>query len=398
MNKRLYLFSAVYPYNIYGDNFLEREMYYHFKEFEEVIIIPYRQETEKLKTLPRNCKVLPPILGEKKSFIFRSFFSFSGFRLLIPDFFKHKVFLNRRKFKVWVKAYSFLNNLCNRKDIRDIGKNITSDDVCYFYWGKWGNLLSVAWRGRSHFVSRFHGEWDLWEESSGGYTPLREKVAASLDFAAFISKKGENYFNNRYSTKRTLFAPLGSEDIGISKKSSDGIIRVFTCSNVIPLKRVDLIFECINKFAEKHKVEWTHIGGGTDFEKLKDIVENNHIRQLKPLLLGMQDHSVVIDFYRTQPVDLFMNLSTIEGVPVSIMEALSCNIPVVATNVGGVSEIVTEETGVLVTSNPTVEEVVNAMEKAIYGEYTPRIFWNAHYNADINYSWFAKELSKIVNT
>ena len=226
------------------------------------------------------------------------------------------------------------------------------------------------------------------------------KVAKDANIPALylISKKGENYFNNRYSTKRTLFAPLGSEDIGISKKSSDGIIRVFTCSNVIPLKRVDLIFECINKFAEKHKVEWTHIGGGTDFEKLKDIVENNHIRQLKPLLLGMQDHSIVIDFYRTQPVDLFMNLSTIEGVPVSIMEALSCNIPVVATNVGGVSEIVTEETGVLVTSNPTVEEVVNAMEKAIYGEYTPRIFWNAHYNADINYSLYAKELSKIVNT
>lgn len=55
--------------------------------------------------------------------------------------------------------------------------------------------------------------------------------------------------------------------------------------------------------------------------------------------------------YSEHPVDVFINLSTNEGVPVSIMEAISFDIPIVATDVGGTSEIVTDETGILVSSN-----------------------------------------------
>lgn len=395
MSKRLFLFTAVYPYCIYGDNFIEREMDYLLNEFEEIVIIPYCKEVEERKELSSKCRVLPPVLDSKSKFIWKGLYSYEGMRLLFPELLRHKTFANHKKFLVWVKAYSFLNNLCNRKDIREIGDNLNPNDVCYFYWGKWGNMLSVVWQGKAHFVSRFHGEWDLWEESSGNYTPLREKVASCLDFAAFISKKGERYFLNRYNIKRTLFAPLGSVDFGVSRKSTDGIVRIFTCSNVIPLKRVDLIFDCINKYSENHSVEWTHIGGGDDLQGLVDYVSSKCHKNLNAKLLGIQDHSVVVQYYQNNPIDLFINLSTIEGVPVSIMEALSCNVPVVATDVGGVCEIVTEETGVLVDANPSVNDVVAAIEKALTNNFTPREFWDAHYNADRNYSSFAQELSNL---
>lgn len=40
-------------------------------------------------------------------------------------------------------------------------------------------------------------------------------------------------------------------------------------------------------------------------------------------------------------------MSDSEGIPVSIMEAMSFGIPVIARNVGGMSEIVNEENGLL---------------------------------------------------
>ena len=43
-------------------------------------------------------------------------------------------------------------------------------------------------------------------------------------------------------------------------------------------------------------------------------------------------------------IDLFINTSSSEGVPVSIMEALSVGIPIIATDVGGTKEIVTKTT------------------------------------------------------
>jgi glycosyltransferase involved in cell wall biosynthesis len=53
-------------------------------------------------------------------------------------------------------------------------------------------------------------------------------------------------------------------------------------------------------------------------------------------------------YYSINTVDLFINVSSSEGVPVSIMEAMSFGIPVIATAVGGTPEIVSEKTGWLI--------------------------------------------------
>ena len=60
---------------------------------------------------------------------------------------------------------------------------------------------------------------------------------------------------------------------------------------------------------------------------------------------------------------MFINLSSSEGIPVSIMEAQSFGIPVIATNVGGSGEIVVSETGVLVDENRTEASVLLSLNK-----------------------------------
>ncbi len=395
MKHNLYIFSAVYPYNIMGDCFLEDELEYISRYFDSIIIIPYTWETDSKKGIPDNYSVLPPILSNKFSFILKGIFSFTGFKLLFPELFNLKVFTSRKRLITWIKAYSFMNNLCHRNDIMGIGDNLSKNDVCYFYWGKWSNLLSVLWKGKTNIVSRFHGEWDLWEESSGGCVPLRSQVADSLDIAVFISKKGEKYFKERYRTKRTVYAPLGSRDFGVSEKSTDGIIRILSCSSIYPLKRVSMIYDCVNRFAASHEVLWTHIGGGEDELTLKERIKNTANSNLKATITGIKPHDYVVDYYQHNQVDLFINLSTSEGIPVSIMEAISCGIPVVATNVGGNSEIVTDETGVIVSDNPSIEEVCKAIEIVLNHNYDTRSFWNSYYNADVNYSRFALELNNL---
>ena len=55
--------------------------------------------------------------------------------------------------------------------------------------------------------------------------------------------------------------------------------------------------------------------------------------------LGAMPHSKVLEYYQTHYTDLFIQASRSEGIPVSIMEALSYGTPVLATNVGGVAEL-----------------------------------------------------------
>ena len=94
-------------------------------------------------------------------------------------------------------------------------------------------------------------------------------------------------------------------------------------------------------------------------------------------------------------MDMFINVSANEGVPVSIMEAISYDIPVVATNVGGTSEVVTPETGLLLSSNPSPKEIKEAMLKINTLNLSPREFWARNYNADVNYRSFAQMLSEL---
>jgi glycosyltransferase involved in cell wall biosynthesis len=326
-------------------------------------------------------------------------FNWSVFRKMMPELYKEKVIFDKAKLAVWLKGLAESNVIMNSKSIHRIGRLLLPDDVCYFYWGKWSNIISVFWKGRCHLVSRFHGTGDLWEDIYNEYFPLRKKVLKALDFAIFISKSGEHYFQQKYPGCKTLYSPLGTVSVGVPLPKKDEIVRVVSCSTIIALKRVYLIFRSLN-LLDDLQIEWTHIGGaivGDDslYKELNNEIAADKKEHLKVNLVGSLPHDKVMEYYAEHPFDIFINMSTSEGVPVSIMEALSCNIAIVATNVGGTCEVVTPETGVLVSPNPTEQEVAKAIRKCLKTNLAPRKYWETHFDADNNYNSFAQFLSSL---
>lgn len=388
---KLYLFTATFPFGT-SETFLEDEIIYLCDSFDTVEIIPFSSKGTNVRTVPKNCIVNAPVYqGSTIKRYICGLFHIKTFRLYLNDFFKCRVYTDRRRFKTWIISLVNANNLLKSSVVDRIFNNITTDDVCYSYWGKCSNILSVVYKGKAHFVSRYHGEWDLWEESSGNYAPIRKEEASSLDMAFFISQKGERYFQQRYPMCRTMVMPLGSKDYGVpAYRPQDGILRVVSCSTVYPLKRVDLIFEALNSLSTL-KIEWTHLGGGSHFENLKQKILIESKPHLTVNLTGMMSHDEVMQYYQTHQFDIFINMSTNEGVPVSIMEACSFGIPILATDVGGTSEIVQKQVGLLLSPNPSVNEIIGKiMEIKSDSNFSPRQFWAEYYSADKNYSDFAK--------
>lgn len=391
--RTLYLFSIQFPYTRFGECFLEEELKYTAKCFDRVVIVPLRKEVPQQKPLPENCIIEEPLMENKFGLVVKSIFNGTVFCKMLPELFKEKVLFDRVKLAVWIKGYLESNVIMNSKVVRKIGRSIQPNDVCYFYWGKWSNIIAAYWKGRCHLVSRFHGTGDMWEDAYHEYFPIRKKVLSALDKAVFISQGGEKYFKKKYPGCKTLYSPLGSVSVGVPAKINDGVVRVVSCSTIISLKRVDLIFKALN-LLEDIQIEWTHIGGaivGDDslFKALEQEIADNKKEHLKVNLIGSLPHEKVMQYYAEHPFDVFMNMSTSEGVPVSIMEALSCDIAVVATNVGGTCEVVTHETGVLVSSNPTPQEIAEAVRDCINTEHSPRKYWESHFNAQVNYTNFA---------
>ena len=392
--KNLYLFTVKFPYTKYAECFLEDEIVYLSKKFDHVIITTLLTEGDEVKPLPENVTVSHPLFRDKVRFFLRCLFNLRVALKMIPMLFDKSILTEKIRRQDWLKAYVTANSLLNSKWVKKISEKLTHEDVCYFYWGKWSNVLAYFWKGRCHMVSRFHGADDLWEESHKGFVPLRKEIVSSLDVAIFISKKGENYFHERYPECRTMYFPLGSNDIVYPKHTLSERIRVLSCSTLLVLKRVDLIYQSLLA-VEKKQIEWTHIGDGPKMTDLKKLLKENHSPNIKVNLLGAMSHEEVLNHYAKHNYDLFINLSISEGVPVSIMEAISCDIPVVATDVGGNSEIVSFETGKLVSANPLPKEVASAINEVLEGNYAPRQYWERNYCANINYNAFSDFLSNL---
>ena len=388
--RRLYLFTASYPFDS-AETFLEDEISFLAEAFDQVVITPL-YGLHRSRVTPPNCVVNEPILplSKWKRYIAVPH-STKALKLHFSEFFARRVWASVQRLKAWTLSYLHSCHILHSPTIQQILAEIRPSDICYFYWGKGLNLLTLLSKIDCPKVCRFHGEWDLWEESSGGYAPLREKLSKELDLALFISERGKKYYDVKYPNNRLALSRLGAQDYGTAERSNDGKLRIVSCSAVYPLKRVPLILQAV-KSIDKCDVEWTHIGGGPDFAALEQLAEEAMVEnpRLKINLTGQQSHQDVIDYYHTHCVDLFINMSTNEGIPVTIMEAISFGIPVIATNVGGTAEIVNEQTGTLLSADPSLEEITEAIYAVREKSLDPRGYWEEHYNAARNYTEFCE--------
>lgn len=285
---------------------------------------------------------------------------------------------------------------------RFLEKNGLDDQTIYYsFWtDEWALALALLKKeGKiKRFYSRVHG-YDLFEERSpGGKIPFRDFVLQQVDRVYCVSDAGRQYLNQKYAAyqhKFFLFS-LGVFDHGMGKTPEMEIPLVVSCSNVIPLKRVHLIAEMLGKF--NHPLRWVHFGAGKDLEKVRELVKGfEHVQAEFP---GHVSNADLISFYQNNAVHAFVHMSETEGgIPVSIQEAVSFGIPIIAANAGGVPEIVNAQTGVLLSHAFDAQAAVNALSMIIETmscdarkRESIRNVWKLHFDAQKKYTDFAEHL------
>ena len=218
-----------------------------------------------------------------------------------------------------------------------------------------------------------------------------------------ISQDGLEHLKKNYpsSAPKLKLSRLGTKDQGVnpSKTTNDSFILA-SCSTFYHYKNLELIPKILSHIT--FPLTWIHIGGeGPEKDKVIQLAKTlpPHI---KIDFKGDLSQKEVFDFYRTNYIDLFINVSKSEGLPVALMEAISFGIPIMAPNVGGIKEITNTKTGVLVELNTSAEELA----KKITSLHTKQIsinrnevrkFWEENFNGEKNFSAFAKELNYLAN-
>lgn len=390
----IYIFTSCFPYGD-GEPWLGDELPYLVRVFSKVIIVPFAYYGElTARAVPEGVEYCPPIIRKRTRYNAKGLYGPNTFRVFIKDFFANKVYASRKRMYAWCVEYMHTNLIINHSFVQQIERNLNPEDVVYSYWGIDAYNLSIFWRGKAKFVSRFHGSYDLWEDARGNYAPLRAYVAQQLDLAAPISQIGYDFLTYKYPGIKAAVCRLGAFDHGVSSKSEDGVFRILSCAYMNSLKRIPLVFQFLERIKNIH-IEWTHIGDGEDRAKVEAMIETNSNPNLTVRLLGRLPHDKVIEYYQNNSVDAFISLSAIEGIPVSIMEAISFDVPAIGTDVGGTKEIVTSQSGVLVKSDPSFDDVATAVQTIIKGGFQPRQYWINNFKAETNYYSFSRLLKNL---
>jgi len=165
--------------------------------------------------------------------------------------------------------------------------------------------------------------------------------------------------------------PNGLDDAylanGASGSSADGEKRpgttVLFCGRLSEEKDPLYLLEAARLlFARRPAARLQFVGDGPLRKKLEELAEEWHIKD-RVSFVGEIRHDRVAGYMRQ--ADVLCLTSLREGYPNVLLEALACGLPVVATSVGGVPEIVTDEDlGILVPLGQPAE-LAAALEKAL---------------------------------
>lgn len=404
----LVLFTEGFPYGK-GESFLETEIEYLSGSFSQVRIFTVDPVKGTPRKLPKNCSVssihIP--LGFLQKLM--------AIRFIFTSLFWQEMDRTRKEVKRSVNARIVKTALISLYRANEVNKNIqdivndTSSKVFYSYWCD-DSSLALALQKKDtpqlKCCSRVHG-WDLYYEMSDiGYLPFRKFIAEELDLIVPISDYGREYIIEKWNTNRAKIATsrLGVRASPFLEKTVDKKeFMILSCSNLINLKRVDLIAEALALIEEEISLKWVHIGDGPEYDKVKKMTDNISNKQIKIELKGQLMNQQVMEFYKTNRPDIFLNVSMSEGIPVSIMEAMSFGVPVIATKVGGTSEIVNQENGSFLPSQPTAEMIKNELlyfinlSKTDQEKYSEEALktWKNKFNAAKNYPEFIQELRSL---
>ncbi len=415
--RNLILFTSYFPFKKGDYVFIKNEIYDLATYFDKIFIFPLESGEMVLDSsfLPNNVFPFPGLLSNQN----RKKLLIDSLKSKLPMRETCKLFFSELK---QIKTLGhFKNLLFSLLIIRAQHTNIvnflkyhtdinSSNTCCYYFWGTGLSYILASSQNLLHLfpsLIRFHGG-DLYEERHNGYIPFRRNILNNATVLTSVSQLGTQYLNRqlaKYDIKKTAnVLRLGTIDYAMfeninptpnlithNKKVPNDTFVVVSCSRVIPLKRVDLIYRALNIAANsKLPIKWIHFGDGTALVELKNITNQRNIH-LNIVLYGNAEHSDIIQFYKDNYVDFFMNASTTEGIPVSIMEAISFNIPILASDAGGTSELVSEanRTGRIFPVDITDYELSKIIKqfceelKPLQSKYAPRAFWEKNYNQKI---------------
>lgn len=141
------------------------------------------------------------------------------------------------------------------------------------------------------------------------------------------------------------------------KKVEDKIFRFITVGAMKPQKNQKLLLQAFASVHKKnHNTQLTILGDGILRPEIEKLIIKYHLEDaidLKGVVSNVEDYLI--------SADAFVLSSDFEGLPLSILEAMACGLPVISTKCGGTVDIVNDGVNGYLVDIKNLEQLIDAM-------------------------------------
>ncbi|MCF0219035.1 MAG: glycosyltransferase [Muribaculaceae bacterium] len=399
--KTVVLITSSYPYGVVTERtFVEPEIAALAERFERVIVLPLVRKEDKFdtSTLPSNVSISDFWIDYEKHCGKRRRLR----HLLSPRFWQLAKGQRRdgATLKYVSSAMEFASALPSFLTQQGLA---LQDTLFYTFWFELATSGLALVHG-AKYVSRCHN-YDLYGPRAHH---LRGFSIAGSRGIYDVSLAGAAFLNRQFpgQSDKIKTVTLGSikafpQSLNPAADGGD-IIKVFSCSRVEPVKRVALNLEMMRRLAAARpgkQIVWEHAGSGSLFAELQ-AAASTLPPNLSVRLHGEMTNREVQELYTKQHFDFLLLLSTREGLPIAICEAMSYGVPVIATAAGGTGEIVDADVGALLPVDFADADFAEAVRHVMRGsdEMRRRAWekWEKCFNGKTLRQGFAQTLHEIL--
>lgn len=401
---QLVVLTSQYPFGIASETFLEAELPILAEHFAKVLVLPSTTHPT-IRAMPHNVEVVQMAWTREPRR--RSRIAALASRQAADVVYASRAApadLARHASAPRTYIDVLGRNVLKARELSElIERRALHDAVFYDYWFE-NSTIALALVRRSGAIrtatARAHG-FDVYDDQWGGHpVPFRQAKAVGLDAVYPTSVAAQSYLRRRVPAlgTKTEVHKLGVADPGVASPTppEEGRALIVTCAALHEVKRVHLVPRALARLTVPF--EWVHIGDGPERSRVEAAAQHLLPRGTWRLVGQIPNHEVQ-SYYRRHPVRVLLSMSRSEGEPVSMMEAISYGIPIVACNVGGVSELVRDRVGILVDPEANPQQVADALHEALaddrFDRDEIREEWRMRYNAAANYARFADALLRL---
>ena len=242
-----------------------------------------------------------------------------------------------------------LTNLALKKYMKEFGR----PDIIHGHFVFYGGIIGMIIKNTLDIplVLNLHSAYFFEEDASRYRKRIIQKVLEHSDKVIAVSRFLEEKIRKNFRNIHIEIVPntIDTDFFDCSKIKEPGIPFTYTgIGRLNKLKNFDKLILAFSKLPEKSKMRVNIIGSGDERGNLESLTKQLGLEEYIHFP-GRVKRNRMRDIYeRTHVV---VSTSNLETFGMTLIEALSCGIPVLATRCGGPEEIINKGNGILVDKN-----------------------------------------------